>query len=353
MATLANDLVPGSPRDAGTAPAPPASGGAGFSFPSYQTYRKAWDDSATVDPTVPLCIDLELASLCGLRCPMCFWGDSGFQADMNGSSPVMARQLMPTQLALRLIDEASAMGVPSLKFHGRGDGIHHREYNAILSYARAKGGFWELLVNTHGNCAKSKVDGLMCADKVMVSLDSVRPTTYAQMRAGGRLGDVIWTVEELVRRGHRNVWVRRVITDINLDEPFVDECRAVFGPKVKVSEHFAFNGRNAGRRSAIHGEDELGWGRQYCQYPSVRLMVTASGKVLPCCVDWRADMVVGDVGTQSLAQIWNGEPIRRLRSELRAGVLSSPACRNCTSFNAYRRPEREYVQDREGKAVLK
>jgi radical SAM protein with 4Fe4S-binding SPASM domain len=284
---------------------------------------------------------------------MCYWGDSDFQAGMKSEDfdggPM--KRTMPTELAIRLIDEAWELGVPSMKFHGRGDGIHHKHYNAILQHARYKGG-WELLVNTHGNAAWDKIDGLMVADKVMISLDSARQPTYAKMRVGGRLGAAIWTVEELLRRGHKNIWVRRVITDINREENFVEECREIFGDAVHVSEHFAFNRRNSKRNSATHYEDESSWEREYCTYPSVRLMCLSNGRVVPCCVDWKAEMVVGDVNTQSLKEIWNGEKITALRSELRSGEFKSAICAACTSFSAFRRPEKKFVKDVEGTAKL-
>lgn len=325
-----------------------------MTYTSREKYRDAWSKSATEDPAVPICLDLELASLCGLRCPMCYWGDSKFQdemrlVDFDGGS---MKRTMPTEMALRLIDEASAIGVPSMKFHGRGDGIHHKDYNRILLHARSKGTFHELLVNTHGNASRDKIDGLMAADKVMISLDSTRQATYARMRVGGRLGAVVWTIEELLARGHKNVWVRRVITDLNRDEDFVSEVKEAFGPAVHVSEHFAFNRRNSERSLAVHHEDENEWAREYCTYPSVRLMVTASGLALPCCVDWRSEMVMGDVNKQGLLDIWTGEKMTNLRAELRRGEFKSDICKNCTSFQAYRRPEKKFVADIEGRATL-
>ena len=323
-------------------------------YSTFAEYREAWDNASSVDPEIPLCIDLELASLCGLRCPMCYWGESKFQKDMQAldydNKPM--KRLMPTDLAFRMIDEASSLGVPSMKFHGRGDGIHHKDYSKILLYARAKNNFAELLINTHGNATLDKIPGLMAADKVMISLDSMNASTYLKMRAGGNFCCVIATIQELLKRGHKNVWVRRVITDLNRNENFVEACKKEFGKGVHVSEHFAFNKRNSDRKSAVHHEDENEWQRTYCAYPSVRLMVTASGLVLPCCVDWRQEMVVGNVHQQSLEDIWNGEKLKNLRAELRGNEFKSNICKNCTSFQSYQRPEKKYVSDHEGAAVL-
>lgn len=321
-------------------------------YATREEYRAAWDASSLKDPEVPLCLDLELASLCALRCPFCYWGEARFRDEMQsdgGSHSPMTRQFMPLSLAHRLIDEAAELGIPSMKFHGRGDGIHHPRYSDIVTYAAGKGKFIELLVNTHGMATPDKIDGLMAADKVMISLDSTVPERYGRMRVGGRLSNAIWTAHELLRRGHKNVWVRRVITQENRDEPFTENCKLIFGPQVHVSEHFAFPGRNEAFQD---GQNPSSWPRAYCSYPSVRLMVLANGDVVPCCVDWRAEMVVGNVHGQSLKEIWDGGLLRKLRQELRVGVFKSSICGSCTSFNAYSRPERAFVQDIEGKANL-
>lgn len=323
-----------------------------MAFTTKDEYRKAWDEAYTTDPRVPLNLDLELASLCRLRCPFCFWGDEKYQESMRSADydggPM--KRFMDVDLATRLIDEAAALGIPAIKFHGRGDGIHHPNYSRIIRYAREKGAFLDLLVNTHGHATEDKLDGLMCADKVMISLDSTEPERYARMRVGGDMKNVLWTVGELIKRGHKNVWVRRVITAENKGEDFVGRCAAMWGASVRVSEHFAFPGRNEEYTDAAMSPAT--WKRTYCGYPSTRIMVTASGLALPCCVDWRQEMVVGNVHKQSLGEIWAGEPLADLRANLRAGVLKSSACRSCTSFQAYARPERQFVQDVEGRASI-
>lgn len=321
-------------------------------FSTKAEYRKAWDEAATVDPRVPLNLDLELASLCRLRCPFCFWGDEKYREEMKSADydggPM--KRFMPTGLATRLIDEAAYLRIPAIKFHGRGDGIHHPEYSKIILYAREKGVFLDLLVNTHGHATDDKIDGLMAADKVMISLDSTVPERYARMRVGGDMASVIQTVNTLVRRGHKNVWVRRVITAENKAEDFVGRCAEMWGAAVRVSEHFAFPGRNEAYADTTSTPD--GWGRVYCGYPSTRLMITASGLALGCCVDWRQEMVLGNVYKDSIPEIWGGKKITKLRAQLRAGVLESAACRSCTSFQAYDRPERAFVRDVEGRAKI-
>jgi len=344
-------------------------------FKTRDDYRRAWDNAYTQDPAVPLNVDIELASVCNLTCPFCFISDSKFdemirQPSQDGKS---RRRLMPTEMALRLINECAAIGVPALKMNWRGESTLHPDYSKILAHTKKlfwrhdgtpvlaaegavsgspadyKPAFHDILVNTNDNCRDEAIPGLMAATKVMVSLDSLNPATYAVMRRGGSLPRAIEVVKELIRRGHPNIWVRRVLAKENKHEPFFKMVRAEFGEAVKVSEHFCFD-RNEGATHSESGCDHDDMDRTYCGYPSQRIVVASSGLCYPCCINLHETMPVGDLRRQTLLEVWNGEPMKRLRSELRAGQYKSEACKNCVSWMSYDAPQRAKVQDVEVRA---
>lgn len=328
-------------------------------------YRDAWKNAYTVDPSIPLNVDIELASVCNLTCPFCFISDSKFEEmirlpSMDGKS---RRRLMPKELAFKIIDEAAALGVPALKFNWRGESTIHPDYSEIVRYAAEQmrrcschgfghhpeplPRFLDLLVNTNANCPDKSLDGLMAATKVMVSLDSLVPETYAKMRVGGKLERAKEVIKELIRRKHPNLWVRRVITKENKEENFYAMVRDTFGDYPRVSEHFCFD-RNEGDKHSTDCVHDLK--RTYCGYPSQRIVVASSGLCYPCCIDLHEEMPVGDVNRQSLGDIWNGEPMLQLRGRLRSGIFESKACAGCQSWMAYSSPKRDFVQDVEVKA---
>lgn len=335
-----------------------------MAFKTREEYRAAWDRAATEDSPVPLNVDIELASVCNLTCPFCFISDSKFdemirQDSGDGKS---RRRLMDTTFAERIIDECQAIGVPAIKMNWRGESTMHPDYSRILRYAASRPKrrilgdgtaidyigpctFHDILVNTNANCKDAAIDGLMAATKVMVSMDSLIPATYAVMRRGGSLPRAIEVVRELVKRGHPNLWIRRVLAKENKHEPFYQQVRATFGDSVKVSEHHCFD-RNAGSSHEAGGCDhDVEQRRTYCGYPSQRLVVASSGLVYPCCIDLHETMPVGDLREQSLLEVWNGEPMKRLRAELKAGTYTSEACKNCVSWMSYDAPQRAQVQD--------
>jgi len=201
--------------------------------------------------------------------------------------------------------------------------------------------FHDILVNTNGNCPEKSIDGLMAATKVMISLDSCVPETYAKMRPGLRLETAMNTAHELIKRGHPDLWIRRVVTEDNKSEPFKEQVDKPLGGKFyKVSEHFCFERGDKKEATAPVA-------RRYCGYPSQRLIVSSDGTCYPCCVDTKGEMDMGRYPEQSLLEIWNGGPFKKLRDELRRNEFWSSACRDCESWLAYNDKRRDSVQDKE------
>ena len=318
-------------------------------YEKYQDYRRAWENAYRIDPPVPLNLDLELASVCNLACPFCFISDKKFDTHIRqlGDDGKQKRRFMAVEMALSVLQQAALLGVPAVKFNWRGESTLHPHFSHIIRSARNgyySRYFMELLVNTNANCKSQALDGLMAASKVMVSLDSTHRETYEKMRVGGDLTRAILVIRELVRREHRNIWVRRVVTDENRHENFFDECRLLFGDRVKLSEHACFN-RNGGlvdENECVHTLR-----RTYCGYPSQRLVISSEGLCYPCCIDLHEEMPVGDIRKQSIEEIWNGKKLMDLRAQLRSNEFKSRACENCQSWMAYDHLNRLFVQDRE------
>ena len=287
-------------------------------------------------PSVPLCVDIELSAACNLRCPFCFIQSKEYR---RPKSP-----FMNYDLARSILLEAVTLGVPSVKFNWRGEATMHPDFSKIISYAGELSvcgkRFLDILVNTNGNYPFHVSYGLMHATKVMFSVDSLNPETYAKMRKGGGLNKVINNISGLVELGHKNVWVRRVVTDDNRSEDFAAAARKIWSFGGKVAEHHVFERA---------GDQDVPPGRAYCGYPSQRLVISTEGRVYPCCVDYGETMCMGDMRVDGLAEIWQSAEMQMLRHTLKKGLKSAypSACKSCTSWMAYDDPRRNMVSDKE------
>lgn len=56
---------------------------------------------------------------------------------------------------------------------------------------------------------------------------------------------------------------------------------------------------------------------KFCFYPFMQMLLQPTGTISPCC--WNQEIVLGNVPKEKLAEIWNGEEIRKLRREFLSG----------------------------------
>ena len=341
---------------------------------SYQThaeYRVSWDAAYYTDPAIPLNVDIELASACNAKCTFCLYGDKDWREDMNEKDwdGKVKKRFMSKELALRIIDECAKIGVPALKMNFRGESTMHKDYREIMEYAAKStmfygavgyGGyterpsFFEILVNTNGNLPHNTTDhptkrqdaltGLMCATKVMISLDSMDPDIYPKVRVGLDLSEAQKTISDLVELGHPDLWVRRVVCKDNQHEDFVGAVKSRWPKCVRVSEHSVFE-RNHYQNQALYEEDTSNWERTFCGYPAQRVVIEASGRYSACCIAWAGELSGGTYPAMSIMQYWNSPWRKRLADNLRKNVIENDKCKNCTSYMAFKRPERDFVKD--------
>ena len=67
-----------------------------------------------------------------------------------------------------------------------------------------------------------------------------------------------------------------------------------------------------------------------CLIPEFLMVVTVLGNVLPCFEDFHEENIMGNIGSESLMDIWESNKFKSFRSNLRKGLrhLESP-CKNC------------------------
>jgi radical SAM protein with 4Fe4S-binding SPASM domain len=80
-----------------------------------------------------------------------------------------------------------------------------------------------------------------------------------------------------------------------------------------------------------HENDTLTWEkeiRNYCPTLWSGLTILADGRLVPCCLDPRAEMVLGHVD-DGIFNVWNGEPYRNLRKQIATDKKKIKLCAMC------------------------
>jgi radical SAM protein with 4Fe4S-binding SPASM domain len=71
-------------------------------------------------------------------------------------------------------------------------------------------------------------------------------------------------------------------------------------------------------------------GLHSCYFVDATLVINADGSVVPCCFDAQGLLTLGNVQSQSIAEIWNGQPIQMLRQQLQQNRQSLKSCNSCS-----------------------
>jgi radical SAM protein with 4Fe4S-binding SPASM domain len=286
---------------------------------------------------MPLAAGIELTNLCNLHCPECPSGSGTLSR---------ARGFMELDLFEKLISEAGQY-LWNINLYFQGEPMLHPEF---FSFVR-KAGKSKVTVSTNGHflsemaCRELAQSGI---DKLIVSVDGMDNETYTLYRKGGNLEKVLNGIRnvnhELERAGgSMNIEIQFLVHKYNegqipLAKKFAEEQNAHLRLKsMQINNLDNISNWLPSQRKFRRFENRNGVFslknsyRNRCMRLWMNPVITWDGKVVPCCFDKDAEYIMGDLNSDSLQEIWNGEKYRQFRSSLLTSRKSISICRNCTS----------------------
>jgi len=266
-------------------------------------------------PRLPEIVQIEATNICNAKCTFCPRDD------------MTRRQgIMDWALYQKIVDECAALGIGHVRMHNYGEAFVDKKLPEKIAYAKSKG-IREVGVITNGSLLGPEVARAIVSaglDAINISLDAAGKETFESTRIGLKYDRVIANVEGLVRirrelgRARPKLILSFVRQDNSAEEQaFIDHWSAV-ADKIHITDLHNWAG-TLKRRGDVN-------------FPCYRQWLTFTalwdGRVSLCCADLDGRVVLGDLNTQSIAEIWNGEPYRLVRREqLESG---GPAiCRHC------------------------
>ena len=249
--------------------------------------------------------------------------------------------LMDVDLYRKLIDEiagfAPAVRRKEIELFHFGESLIHPRLPEMVRIGSERGLKMTLSVNPPHLTPDIAAD-LIAAEpfKIIISLDGDDAETYRRIRGKAarfdKAVDNLMQFAELYRRSNRR-------TDVVL--------RVI---KMYQNEHQIAAMRQRWEAEGLRFEErtffpwteddlaDLGDFQRYppampCPFPWQYMVVQWDGAVVPCCRDYNAVNVMGNVRDQTLKEIWNGETYRGFRRQHETGEFGgNDFCRKCTAI---------------------
>ncbi len=289
----------------------------------YRAYRKAWVENAQQQKVsdYPLLVDLELASVCNLKCPMCYTISPEFRKKVNA-------KLMDFDLYKSLIDEIAGH-VPAIRLSLRGESFLHKNIVDCIRYAKEKGiGEVSSLTNgakLTGSFLKDCIDAGI--DWITVSIDGVGET-YENIRKPIKFDEILDHIKE-IDAYKKEKGLHKPVIKVQGIWPAIKENPQLYYDTFKPhTDLVAFNPLIDYR---TRDEDVVYLDAFSCPQQYQRLVIGADGLVMKCSNDEENQEVIGDANKQSIHEIWHDKKMQQVRAILKdpQGFKKSKVCRQC------------------------
>jgi len=270
---------------------------------------------------VPPEVNIETISICNARCVMC-------PIDRL-SRP---KKAMDLNLFKKIVDECTAAGVKCIKLHNYGEPLLTPNFDQMLQFIRKRSKKIDIQFATNGSLLNERWARLLIQAKVnqiMVTIDGALKETYEKIRRGLSYDIVTANVSNLLalKRQMRSEYPEVIVEIIEMEETkkeidaFIKQWQGI-ADKIAVNSYSTRAGAFSGNEFTIKSRP--------CFRLWKQMVITSTGQVAACCTDWDCKMVIGDLRTQSLLEVWQGTAINELRRlHLDGRMADIPLCSKC------------------------
>ena len=279
----------------------------------------------------PIDIVVETIAYCNLRSIMC-------------PQPALKRQRgeMPLEVYRKIIDEVAKESPSSnlwLALMGESLLVGHK-LAEMIAYAKQKG-IQKVHLNTNARFMDGKMAEKLIAsgvDEIIVGLDAFTKETYDRVRVGGDFNETVKNIEHLLK----------IKKERRLEKPVVIMQLIVMEENEREEEQFKRYW--LGKGAVVKIRPKLGWGagveaknlnlpeseRNFpCPWLNRTVSIHWSGRLAQCDADYEGSYSPGDIKTQTIRDIWEGELAAR-RDRHWKGDFTHDLCKNCKDWQAGR-----------------
>jgi len=291
----------------------------------YAENRRQWTQNAKerIIADYPLHVDIELASVCNLKCPMCYTVTQEFKEKVN-------QKLMDFDLFTKIVDECAANGVYSIRLSLRGESMLHKRFLDCVIYAKSKG-IKEVSSLTNGiRLNEEKFVALMEAgmDWITISFDGLGET-YEKIRKPAKFDRELEKIRAYAQIKKDRGSVKPVIKVQSIFPAIEENPEAFYNTFAPITDMVSANpliGGYMGDTTSLPKEETF-----QCPQLYQRLVIGADGLVMMCSNDEAGTQIIGDMKHQTVHEVWHGKKMSKVREihSRCAGANEISACANC------------------------
>jgi len=289
----------------------------------YKEYRTKWTELPKQREITeyPLLVDLELASACNLKCPMCYTITDEFKKKVT-------KGFMDLDLFKKIVDEIAGK-VFSLRLSLRGEATLHKNFIDCIKYAKDKG-IKEVSTLTHGGKLdleffKKAVDAGI--DWFTISIDGV-DEEYNKIRKPLTFDGTLKRLQDIKKYKDENNLIKPVIKIQGIWPAIRPNPTKYYETIAPLVDLVAYNPLI----DYLRKDSEIVYEENFaCPQLYQRVVVGSDGQVMMCSNDEDGEEIVGNAYEESIYDIWHGDKLNKIRDihNQRDGFKTMKVCKLC------------------------
>jgi len=266
---------------------------------------------------------IEPTNTCNLRCTFCFVTEG------------MTREggFMKFDLFKKIIDDSPDL--EHLCMHNWGEPLLHKDIFRMIEYAKNKGVNY-VVMNTNGTLLTNKmIDQIVDSklDIIRFSIDG-SAETFKRVR-GVELQNIEQNINKLKKVKEKRRPKLKMGVVFTVEEDTEGDAEDYITHWEKIVDHVRLQPKLiTSPRTEVCPEP---FGKDYG-----KLVVLWDGRVIPCCVDYNANLTIGSVQNDTIQNLWKNEKMDLLRKQHLNGQFPD-TCANCNECESNKTEKRFFV----------
>lgn len=270
-------------------------------------------------------INIEITSMCNLRCIMCYQSDKSFS---NKSEGYMGH--MNIDIFKKIIDELY-QNVEAVTFASRGEPTLHPKIDEMLKYCEGK--FLGLKLNTNATLlTEKKIHSLLSSDlqSLVLSIDEKDKNNYEKIRVNANFDKIMKNLESLKKireKYYKDSKMRIRISGVKINKNQNIESMNNFYKE--FADEIALVNYNPWQSAYDNDINEI---KNTCSELYRKMFIWWDGKANPCDFDYKSILSKWNVKDNTIKSIWNSAYYNKLRElhKLEKRNVIEP-CKRCIS----------------------
>lgn len=307
--------------------------------------RKRVNLGEVVPLPVPFSVQIDVCSACNLKCKFCVHSDREAvkKAEVNWG-------IMPLTLFTRIIDDMKVkwggVKIKKLRLFQIGEPLLNPHICEMIKYAKDADVAECIEITTNGTLLNPEMNIKLIEaglDILNISVNGISQEQYKQVcEVDLDLDEFRKNIEHFyLNRGDCQIFIKYgdigyseeekndfyQLFDKICDEIFVETISATLWQDTNISDNVVNAHIGTYGQELVH--------KEVCPFLFTNLVITDSGIAHLCCVDWKIQHVLGDLKKDSIADIWNGEVLRKYQLlHLNKQKNCIDICKECESLSA-------------------